>query len=86
MLLDCLKLNKCLLESWRGDISEKGSLLIKYLIRAAHNAGRSVVAVGVEKEYQLRLLKEYGCDLIQGYYFSKPLPAEEFASKMHKRL
>lgn len=86
MPFDCLKLNKCLFESWRGGTSEKGSLLIKYLIRAAHDAGRSVVAVGVEKEYQLRLLKEYGCDLIQGYYFSKPLPAEDFASKMHKRV
>ena len=37
-----------------------------------------VVAEGVETENQLRLLKEADCDLVQGYYFSRPLPPEEF--------
>jgi EAL domain-containing protein (putative c-di-GMP-specific phosphodiesterase class I) len=36
------------------------------------------VAEGVETEEQYRTLKELGCDLVQGYYFSKPLPPEEF--------
>ena len=36
-----------------------------------------VVAEGVETEEQYRLLKEMGCNVIQGYYFSKPLPPEE---------
>ena len=37
-----------------------------------------VVAEGVETEKQLTLLRDARCDLIQGYYFSKPLPAKEF--------
>ena len=37
-----------------------------------------VVAEGVEKEDQLRQLKEIGCDMVQGYYFSRPVPADEF--------
>ena len=37
-----------------------------------------VVAEGVEVEEQYRILKDMGCQLIQGYYFSKPLPAGEF--------
>ena len=36
------------------------------------------IAEGVETETQLQLLKKMGCALVQGYYFSKPLPASEF--------
>ena len=34
--------------------------------------------VGVETEEQMLTLKKLGCDIVQGYYFSKPVPAEEF--------
>ena len=37
-----------------------------------------VIAEGVETERQLTLLKNAGCDLVQGYYFSRPVPPEEF--------
>jgi EAL domain-containing protein (putative c-di-GMP-specific phosphodiesterase class I) len=37
-----------------------------------------VIAEGVETENQLRLLKDAGCDIVQGYYFSRPLPAGDF--------
>ena len=37
-----------------------------------------VIAEGVETEEQLKLLKARGCDIIQGYYFSRPVPPEEF--------
>ena len=36
------------------------------------------------KAMQLKLLKEAGCDLVQGYYFSRPLPVEEFEERMFK--
>ena len=42
----------------------------------AHSLDLSVVAEGVETHEQLFLLDELGCDLVQGYYFSKPIPAE----------
>ena len=41
-----------------------------------------VVAEGVETANQLKLLKNVGCDQVQGYYFSKPLPADEFERKI----
>ena len=60
--------------------------MIKYMIKAAHDTGRTVVAEGIEEKFQVDLLRQYDCDMIQGYYFSKPLPAEEFANKMRKRV
>ncbi|TMP18465.1 bifunctional diguanylate cyclase/phosphodiesterase [Pseudoalteromonas sp. S2893] len=49
--------------------------LVKATIAMSHSLGLSVVAEGVETSAQQKLLAELNCDLIQGYYFSKPLPA-----------
>ena len=48
-------------------------------IALAHKLGKEVVAEGVETEGQLRFLKDQQCDIIQGYFFSRPLPAAELA-------
>lgn len=85
MPIDCLKLDKSFFDSWRPDMPERDSSLIKYMIKAAHDTGRTVVAEGIEEKFQVDLLRQYDCDLIQGYYFSKPLPAEEFVDRMSKK-
>jgi predicted signal transduction protein with EAL and GGDEF domain len=46
----------------------------------AHRLNLNVVAEGVEEEAQLRFLRQRGCEMMQGYYFSKPLPADEFSA------
>ncbi len=48
------------------------------IISMAHSLGVRVIAEGVETEAQLNFLKKYKCDEIQGYYYSKPIPAEDF--------
>jgi FOG: EAL domain len=45
-----------------------------------------VIAEGVETKEQMELLKKLGCDVIQGYYFSKPLPPEEFEALAEKEM
>ena len=52
--------------------------LVELILDIAGYLQLTVVAEGVEKEGQLQLLKDAGCDLVQGYYFSKPVPADEF--------
>ena len=51
---------------------------------ARHALGKSAVAEGVENEEQLSILRELGCDMVQGYYYSKPLPEDEFEKYMEK--
>jgi EAL domain-containing protein (putative c-di-GMP-specific phosphodiesterase class I) len=50
------------------------AMLIPGLIALAHAVGLRVIAEGVETASQLRRLKEMGCEFVQGYYISKPLP------------
>lgn len=52
--------------------------LFHAIISMIHPLGMTAVAEGVESPSQLIYLQAYGCDIIQGYLFSKPLPAEEF--------
>ena len=52
--------------------------IVRAIIAMASNLRLKVIAEGVEDEDQLKFLKEHECDIIQGYLFSPPLPAEEF--------
>ena len=52
-------------------------MIVRSIIDLAHNLGVQVVAEGVEDEATMELLIEYGCDEAQGYYFSRPMPAED---------
>lgn len=51
--------------------------IVRAVVGLAQSFGFSLTAEGVETEPQLRLLRELGCDAMQGYYFSRPVPAEE---------
>ena len=60
--------------------SESDAVIVRSTIDLAHNLGLKVVAEGVETREILDLLAILGCDTAQGYYFSRPLPAEEFST------
>lgn len=55
--------------------------LVRNLIRLGHDLGMQLVAEGVEDEEQLKVLGEFGCDVIQGYYFSPPIAAADFIAR-----
>jgi diguanylate cyclase (GGDEF)-like protein len=58
----------------RGD-----EILVRSTIDLGHNLGLKVTAEGVEDAASIEILKAYGCETAQGYFVSKPLPADEFA-------
>ncbi len=51
--------------------------IVAMIVSLAHTLGLKVIAEGVEDDEQVRLLRDLGCDQIQGFYVSKPLPAQE---------
>ncbi|MRX28639.1 bifunctional diguanylate cyclase/phosphodiesterase [Kangiella sp. HZ709] len=57
--------------------SEQDQKIVGSTIALAHKLGLEIIAEGVENDEQLKLLRKLGCDVIQGYYFSKPLLASE---------
>ena len=60
------------------DKNDKVEYIIKAVVQMAKNLKMDMVCEGVETSCQLEFLKSIGCDKIQGYYFSKPLPVDEF--------
>lgn len=57
---------------------ERGEIVVKEAIKLVKNLKMKVVAEGVETKEQVQFLAEQGCDLIQGFYFAKPMPLDEF--------
>jgi EAL domain-containing protein (putative c-di-GMP-specific phosphodiesterase class I) len=63
----------------------EGEVFYRAIVSMAHALGMSVVAEGVETPTELRMLQELGCDEIQGYLVSRPVPADEAALLMDRR-
>ena len=77
--IDTLKIDR----SFVNDIAEPphgdGGILAQAIISLAHSLNLRVVAEGVETEAQFRFLRAQHCDHVQGYYFGKPLPADDYS-------
>jgi len=73
--INTLKIDKSFVQEICDNTDQK--LIVSVMIDLSHKLGYKVVAEGVETKEQLELLKAMGCDIAQGYYFSKPLSSEE---------
>ena len=73
--LDVIKIDRSLISRMGEDDASK--IIVRCIIGMLKELNYTVLAEGVEAEATLGLLKTYGCDQIQGYFFSKPLPASD---------
>lgn len=82
--IDALKLDKGFINNIAQ--GNKEMRMVELILEIAEFLKAPVIAEGVETKEQLELLKAAKCDVIQGYYFSKPLPPEEFNALIEKDL
>ncbi len=80
--IDEIKLDKSFVDDYRD---KKGRYIIRCVLELASRLELPVVAEGVETEHQYLYLKKMGCNVIQGYYFSKPLAPAEYTEKLKQR-
>jgi diguanylate cyclase (GGDEF)-like protein/PAS domain S-box-containing protein len=73
--LDALKIDKQFIDNLT--VSSRDAAIVTSIIQLGHNLGLNVIAEGVETQEQMRLLQDLGCDVVQGYYYGRPLPAQE---------
>ncbi|MBW2242397.1 MAG: EAL domain-containing protein, partial [Deltaproteobacteria bacterium] len=74
--LDVLKIDMSFIRELPD--SEQAATITRACIAMAHGLGMEVIAEGVETEAQFSFLREFGCDYVQGYLFSKPVAEDEF--------
>ncbi len=73
---DNLKIDKSLVDYILTN--EEDQRIVKAIIELAHTMGMAIVVEGIENREMVDMIASYGCDYMQGYYFSKPLPVFEF--------
>ena len=72
-----IKIDKSMLDE---SSSNNGRMILEHTIKMMHSIGKQLVCEGAETIDAVNTLKNMKCDFIQGFYFSKPVPANEFAS------
>ena len=74
--IDVLKLDMGFLKS--SDHSAKGGNILTAILKMAESLKMQTIAEGVETKEQVEFLKKIGCQCVQGFYFARPMPAQEY--------
>jgi diguanylate cyclase (GGDEF)-like protein/PAS domain S-box-containing protein len=82
--IDYLKIDRSFVRDLETDQNDRA--IAEAIVVMAHKLGLKTIAEGVETEQQKNILAEVGCDYVQGYYFAKPMPVEDFLSLVKIKL
>jgi EAL domain-containing protein (putative c-di-GMP-specific phosphodiesterase class I) len=82
--IDTLKVNRSFIHNLAKNSEDRA--ITEAIIAMGKTLSLTVVAEGVETQEQLAFLSDHACDAMQGFYFSKPVPHDEFASFMRQRI
>ena len=78
--VDVVKIDKYFMDELL--MTRKGEIVVENIVRMLKQLGILVIAEGVEKKDQVEFLKSVRCDVVQGFYFSKPVPAADFTEML----
>ena len=81
--LSCLKIDRSFIFDLNKN--ENADKLVASIVSMAHELGLDVVAEGVEEKHQADHLAALGCEYLQGYYFSRPVPHDEVVDMLQKQ-
>lgn len=79
--LHALKVDRSFVSKIGSD--ERAGSIVEAIIGMSHSLGLRVIAEGVETQEELDFLRRCGCDSFQGYFFSKPVPSDDFIAQIH---
>ncbi len=79
LTVDTLKLDKSFFRDKKDIV--RGDLIVDGIVKLAQSLNMYVVAEGIEEQEQINFLKNIGCDAVQGYFYAKPMPIDEFEEK-----
>ncbi len=82
--IDIIKIDREFVRDVRSDLNDAN--LVKAIISLGHDLGKEIIAEGVENQDQLNFLSDAGCHLIQGHYFSLPLPVSDYTTYLEQQL
>ena len=80
--VDILKIDMVFVRDLEG--SERAPAILRRVVEMARDLQMDVIVEGVETKAQIDFLSSIGCDKIQGYYFAKPMPQEDFLARIEK--
>ena len=81
--VDLVKIDKGIL--WQAMEDKVAMMVLKHTIRMIKEVDKKIVVEGVETEEMVDLLVAEGCDYLQGYYFSKPIPQEQYLEFLRQK-
>jgi diguanylate cyclase (GGDEF)-like protein len=81
--IDKIKIDRSFIQEVASNDSDL--TIVKTMVELSHGLGKRVLAEGVETQQQLQLLRNIGCDAVQGYFISRPISAEEFTKYLKRK-